>query len=216
MISMELTIINPYTLKILISAREKDSINAISERISLSYGWTYNWIRELSKLGVFKLTRMNLYLNKHNKFYKTTIKYVSNILSKDIQFYYEALSLFGIKYCFTQTDAVFVWTNGGYNISRYKNFYPIFIKVRSEDKPLFEAYCRKLNLKKNKSKAFYKVTYLEDFDVSYCGNIPVDSLQETIKFMEHNIYNFEPALEMIKEIYKKRIKVAYKEAFTNV
>ena len=90
----------------------------------------------------------------------------------------------------------------------YCKFYPIFIKVRKKDKKLFEFCCRRLNLGINKGKGiFYKVFYLDDFEVDYCGDIPLESLTETIAFMEKNIYNFEPALEMIKEMYKKRIKV---------
>ena len=212
-----MSLINPYVLRILISVRKKDSINAISKRIKLSYGWTYNWIKELASLDTLKLTRMNVYLNEDNEFYKRTLNYIKKVLSNDVSFYYNALDLFGIKYCFTAIDSVFIWTKGGYNISRFRDYYPIFIKVKKEDKDLFEIYCKKLNLKINKNKSiFYKVIYLEDFEVYYCDNIPVDSLQDTIKFMLKNKYNFEPALEMIKEIYNKKLKVKYKEAITNV
>ena len=217
MISMNLETINPHTLKILIAARDEDSINAISHRISLSYGWTYKWISELGKIGVFKLTRMKIFLNRNNSFYKETLSYISKILNSSPYFYYEVLSLTGIKYCFTATDSVFIWTKGGYNISRYREFYPIFIKMKSKDKTVFENFCKKLNLKINKRKGiFYKIIYLEDFNIAYCNNIPVDSLDETISFMSKNKYNFEPALEMIKEIYKKKIKARYKEIITNV
>ena len=214
---MKIELINPYVLKILMSVREEDSINAISDRISLSYGWTYKWVQELAKLNVLRLTRMKVYLNEKNGFYKKTLEYIRSFLNKDVQFYYDILGIFGIKYSFTQTDAVFIWTKGGYNISRYKEFYPIFIKIRKKDKKLFESYCKRLNLGINKKRGiFYKVSYLDDFNLDYCNNIPVDSLKETIAFMKKNIYNFEPALEMIKEMYKKKIKVKYKEVLTNV
>ena len=217
MISMNLELINPYVLRILISVRNKDSINAISKRINLSYGWTHNWIKKLVNLNVLELTRMNVWLNGDNEFYRRTLKYIKEVLSNNVSFYYNALSLFGIKYCFTNTDGVFIWTKGGYNISRYKNYYPIFIKVKKENKNLFEDYCKKLGLRINKNnKIFYMVNYLDDFEVSYCDNIPVDSLNDTIKFMLKNKYNFEPALEMINEMYGKKLKVKYKEVMTNV
>ncbi len=214
MITMNLDLINPYTLKILISARKEDSINSISNRINLSYGWTYKWIQELAKIGVFKLNRMNIVLNEKNEFYKKTLNYIQNILKNDVNFYYNALQLFGIRYCFTKTDAVFIWTKGGYNIARYKKFYPIFIKINKKDKEIFKYYYKKLNIK-NK-RVFYYIFYLDKFDISYCDEIPVDSLEYTIKFMQKYIYNFQPALEMIKEMYGKAIKVKYKEVSTNV
>lgn len=214
---MKMEVINPYVLKIFIAARREDSIRAISKRINLSYGWTYKWIQDLEELGAFKLTRMKTYLNENNEFYKKTLKYANGVLSNDVRFYYNALALFGITYCFTKTDAVFIWTKGGYNIARYKEFYPIFIKIKAKDKELFEGYCKKLSLSANKKAGiFYQVAYLDEFYIDYCDGIPVDSLEETIHFMKKNIYNFEPALEMIKEMYKKRIKAEYKEVITNV
>lgn len=217
MISMKLELVNPYVFKILISARKEDSIRAISDRISLSYGWTYKWMQDLAELGVFRLTRMKVFLNKKNEFYQQTLNYIKKVLSKDIQFYYNVIALFGIKYAFTKTDAVFIWTKGGYNIARYKEFYPIFIKVAKKDRDIFEDYCEKLNLSLNrKNNVFYRVEYLDDFSFEYCEGIPVDGLNETIALMDKNRYNFEPALEMIKEIYKKKIKVKYKESVTNV
>lgn len=199
-------------MKIIISAREQDSINLISKRINLSYGWTYNWIKKLIKVGVFKESRLKLILNKNNKFYINTLEYIKKNFSKDINFYYSILSLFGIKYCFTKTDAVFVWTKGGYNIARYKDYYPIFIKIKEDDLKIFKYYCKKLNLKINsKSNIFYYIKSLENFKIEYLNKIPVDSLENTIKFMKKYIYNFQPALEMIEEMYGKKLNIKYKE-----
>ncbi|MBI4154895.1 hypothetical protein HY498_02305 [Candidatus Woesearchaeota archaeon] len=214
---MEIELINPYSLKILMVCRPIDSINGIANRIKLSYGWTHKWVNELAKSGIFKLTRMNVYLNEDSYLYKKTLTYIKDILSKNISFYYEALSLFGIKYCFSKTDAVFVWTKGGYNISRYKGYYPVFIKLNKQDKELFKSYCKKLGLQINKKKSiFYKVEYSDNFRFEFCDGIPVDPLQETISFMKRNIYNFEPALEMIDEIYGTKTGIKYKEAVGNV
>jgi len=217
MIAMKMDLINPYVVKIIISIREGDSIRAISQRIQLSYGWTYKWMHDLAKVGVFRLTKTKVYTNEENEFYKKTVTFIKDALAKDVSFYYTVLNLFGIEYSFRKTDAVFMWTKGGYNIARYKEFYPIFIKIKKEDKEVFENYCKKLQLNMDKKRGiFYEVAYVDKMEISHVDNAPVDSLNETIKFMEQNKYNFEPALEMIKEMYKKKIKVKYKEAVTNV
>lgn len=214
---MKMDLINPYVVKIIIATREGDSIRAISQRINLSYGWTYKWMQDLAKVGVFRLTKTKVYINEENEFYQKTTAFIKDVLAKDVSSYYSVLNLFGIEYCFTKTDAVFMWTKGGYNIARYKEFYPIFIKIKKEDKEIFEKYCKKLELNIQKKKGiFYEVNYVDKIKISYIDDTPVDSLNETITFMEQNKYNFEPALEMIKEMYKKKIKVKYKEAVTNV
>lgn len=213
---MELELINPYVMKILISTREKDSISSISKRINLSYGWTYKWISVLIKEGIFKEQWRGFSVNKNNEGYKKIINFLKRNFSKNINFYYEVLSLFGIKYSFTKTDAVYIWTEGGYNIARYKNYYPIFIKIKESDYKIFSFYCKKLGLKINSKRGvFYSPKIVKDFNCTIKENNPIDSLKETIQFMQKYEYNFQPALEMINEMYKKKLKIKYKEVITN-
>ncbi|MBI3031857.1 hypothetical protein HYY69_00105 [Candidatus Woesearchaeota archaeon] len=213
---MEINMINPYIVKIIVSIKPRDSINAISKRIGLSYGWTYKWIKALEEADMVKLTRMNVYLQERSQVYIKFNEFIQSVLSKKIQFHYEVLSLFGISYCFTKSDAVFVWTKGGYNIGRYKHYYPIFIKVDAKERLLFEWYCKKLGLSTRKKKGiFYVVDYDDSLKKEFYEGIPVDSLSETIQFMKENQYNFQPALEMIQEMHQKRLGIKYKEVITN-
>ena len=118
----------------------------------------------------------------------------------------------GISYSLTQTDAVYIWTKGGYNIARYKEFYPIFIKIKKNDYQTFLYYCNNLSLKINsKIGVFFKPIIVEKLEYVKNGVYNVDSLEETIDFMKKNIYNFEPALEMIDEMYHKKLGYKYKE-----
>jgi len=209
---MNLETINPYVLKILISARKQDSISSISKRISLSYGWTHKWVGELAKEGVFKEKWRGITLQEGNEKYKAILRFIKENLS-NISFYYSVLTLFGIKYCFTKTDAVYLWTEGKYNIARYRDYYPVFIKVKKTDYSYFLGYCKKLGLNINSGKGiFYVPEVLEEFECEKKKGFPVDRLNETIAFMKKNIYNFQPALEMIQEMYGKKLKIAYKEA----
>jgi len=211
---MNIESINPYVIKIVISARENDSIAAISKRIGLSYGWTHKWASELIKEGIFKEKWKGVVLQQNNKSYKEIIKFIRSNVG-EANFYYIASTLFGIEHCFTKTDAVYIWTEGRYNIARYKDFYPVFIKIRKEDYPIFKWYCKKLNLKINVKKgAFYVPEMVENVIAIKKGEYAVEPLGETIAFMKKNIYNFEPALEMIDEMYKKGLKARYKEANT--
>jgi hypothetical protein len=212
---MDMEILNPHVVKIIIAARREDSIRGISQRIGLSYGWTYKWALELEKAGVLRRKGKKVFLEEKSRFYREILDFLRTAFKGSAGFHYAVLGLFGIKYCFTGTDAVFVWTEGGYNIARYRDFYPIFIKVRKADKEAFGFYMKKLGLERQKG-TFYKPVFLEDFPVSWHKGMPVDSLEETIRFMKKYIYNFEPALEMIQEMYGKRTGVKYKEANTNV
>lgn len=209
---MRIELLNPYVIKILISLRKEDSISSISKRIGLSYGWTYKWVNELVKEGVLKEKWRGVILQEKNRTYQGILKFIRENLN-NIKFYYSALPLFGIKYCFTKTDAVYIWTGGGYNIARYRDYYPIFIKIRKPDYPVFLEYCRKLKLKIKAGKGvFYSPEVLQDFKSTKKQGLFVEPLNETIEFMEKNIYNFQPALEMISEEYGNKLNIKYKEA----
>ena len=159
---MNLETLNPYVIKILISLRKEDSISSISKRINLSYGWTHKWVNELIKEGILKEKWRGIVLNEKNESYKIIIKFLKESLNK-VNFYYSALQLFGIGYCLTKTDAVYLWTEGRYNIARYKEHYPIFIKVRKMDYSIFLEYCKRLGLKVNSNKGvFYVVQVVDD------------------------------------------------------
>lgn len=211
---MKIDLINPYVIKILIAVREKDSISSISKRIGLSYGWTHKWTKELIKEGILKERYRGIELQE-TKTYKEILNFIKKI-TNNVEFYYSVLNLFGIEYCLTKTDAVYIWTEGGYNISRYKEYYPIFIKIKKSDYKTFLFYCKKLGLKINSNrKIFYVPEIVNDIKCAIKSNIPVETLPNTIKFMKKYIYNFQPALEMIKEMYEKKLKVKYKEVVTN-
>lgn len=206
--------INPYVIKILISARPQDSISSISQRIELSYGWTHKWVSKMIKEGIFKEQWRGIILQEDNKSYKEIMQFIKKAINP-VSFYYSALPLMGISYSFTKTDSVYVWTKGGYNIARYKEFYPIFIKIEKKDYPLFLMYCKKLGLKVGAKKGvFYNVQVVDTIKPSKMGEYTVDSLEETITFMKENVYNFEPALEMISEMYNKKLGYKYKEINT--
>jgi len=210
---MKLDTLNPYVMKMVIAARPEDSISAISRRIGLSYGWTYKWALELEKAGVFKRSGKKLILNEKAPFYRQVLGFLKAALGNDVDFHYRILPLFGIKYCFTATDAVFFWTDGGYNIARNMDYYPIFIKVKISDKKMFDFYANKFM---PKSRVFYKPDFLNDFTFVIHEGVPVDSLDETILFMKKYVYNFEPALEMVQDMYGRKLGVKYREEVLNV
>ncbi|MBU2614040.1 MAG: hypothetical protein KKG87_00550 [Elusimicrobia bacterium] len=191
--------------------RKEDSIMGISKRIGVSYGWTNKWVSELMKEGVIKEKWRGIILQEENKTYKRILKFIREM--QDVRFYYSVLGLFGIKYCFTKTDAVYIWTQGRYNIARYKEFYPIFVKIKENDYQIFLEYCKKLNLKINSKRGvFYSPEILKDFKFVRKNSFFVELLDETIKFMQKNIYNFQPALEMVQETYGRKLKTKYKES----
>ena len=208
--------VNPHVLKILISARDEDSISSISKRIGLSYGWTNKWVNELVDEGVFREKWRGIILQKNNHTYKNILKFVKENL-QNVSFYYSVLELFGIDYYLTKIDAVYIWTEGRYTIARYRDYYPIFFRINAKDYGLFLEYCRKLGLKIKAKKGIFYSPEKADFEkekVKFTKKqgLNVETLENTIKFMKEHIYNFQPALEMVQEKYGKKLGIKYSEA----
>ena len=74
-----LDLINPYVAKILIAAKDGDSIRSISKKIRESYGWTYKWVLGLEKIGAIERKKQELYIKRENYFYKETARLAKNL-----------------------------------------------------------------------------------------------------------------------------------------
>ena len=209
-------LINPYIAKILVSAKDGDSIRSISKKIQESYGWTYKWVLELENIGAIARKKQEVYINKDNRFYKYAAKFVKDSLSSNLRLNdaYLLPNLTGLEYIFIGIDAVFIWTKGGYNIGRSKNSYPIFIDVLENDKTEWQKYFSKLNIRytlKNERKKgiYFVISFSGAVEKEYCEGVPVLPLAKTIEWAKKYSFNFQPALEMLDEMYNLKIGVKY-------
>ncbi|MBI2138698.1 hypothetical protein HYU13_03860 [Candidatus Woesearchaeota archaeon] len=210
-------LINPYTAKIAIAARDGDSIRSISKKIKESYGWTYKWVLDLEKTGVITRRGQEIRINKKNRFYKALIRCTTSLTNAlNLRDAYLLPNLTGLDYIFTCTDAVFAWTKGGYNIGRSKKCYPIFIEVLEKDKPDWERYFSTLKIaysfKREKKKGIYFIISLcGEMEREYCGDIPVLPLAKTVEWAKKYSFNFQPALEMLGSLYHLPVGEKYAE-----
>ena len=137
---------------------------------------------------------------------------------------YELVKHIGLKYAFTGPDAVFFWTRGGYQVDRFFGFYPIHVLVRKPDLARWKEFFKSVGkgvwvkdepVKRTLFGVFYVLYPRVDFDVEQVEGFNIVPLKETINFCKEKIYSYEPALEMLDEMYSLGLKVRYKEAETN-
>jgi len=211
-----LDLINPYVAKILIAAKDGDSIRSISKKIRESYGWTYKWVLGLEKIGAIERKKQELYIKRENYFYKETAKLAKSLLKNSLSLddAYLLPNFTGLEYSFTGIDAVFIWTEGGYNIGRSKKSYPIFIEILENDKSEWEKLFSELNLRytfKNERKKgiYFIMSSGKSIEKEYCGEMPVLPLAKTVEWAKKYSFNFEPALEMLDQLYDLKIGVKY-------
>jgi len=142
----------------------------------------------------------------------------------DITRAYDLLKEVDMSYALTGPDAVFLWTRGGYQVDRFFGFYPIHLKVKREElerwRRFFGSRKRRFQvngqpIKETLFGLFYVLYPEDDFRAEKINGFNVIPLKETVEFCQRHIYSFEPALEMLNEMYSLGLKVMYKEAKTN-
>jgi hypothetical protein len=137
---------------------------------------------------------------------------------------YELLKGANREYALTEPDAVFFWTKGGYQVGRFFGFYPIHLRVKKDNlekwKKFFDSKRQKFHVKGQPVRetlfGLFYVLYPEaGFKIENVNEFHVDPLKDTVEFCQKKIYSYEPALEMLEEMYNLGLNTEYREEKIN-
>ena len=124
-------------------------------------------------------------------------------------------------FAFTRIDAVYVWTQGGYQVGRDPDDYPLFLAVREQDADSWEAFFDSFDLpttferqpRDELGEPLQIVLDLQpSLDIEYVEGYPVIPRAETIEYMREHYAQFQSALAMLDEMYDDLdLAVTYRE-----
>lgn len=212
--------INPFVAKILLAAEDGDSINRISQKIGASYSYTYEWIQQLEEIGI--LDRDDSVQIEDRKLVEEFRSLAAAVLNRDtdLEDAYLLPNFSGMEYRFSSTDAVFIWTKGGYQIGRNQRDYPVFIDVHEDDVPEWQRFFTEFGqvstvenrIEEVEPGIYYVLNPQESgFESDWVENSRVTPFEETVEWMQEYEVNFQPALEMVDELYDLELGVMYRE-----
>ncbi|MFB6233189.1 MAG: RNA polymerase subunit sigma-70 [Haloarculaceae archaeon] len=124
-------------------------------------------------------------------------------------------------FAFARIDAVYVWTQGGYQVGRAPDDYPLFLAVREQDVEAWEDFFQQFGL----PTAFERqprdaldgplqvvLDAPSELRPDHVEGYPVVSRNETIDFMHEHYATFQSALAMLDRMYDDLdLDVAYRE-----
>lgn len=214
-----LELVNQYVTKILLAAEDGDSINRISEKIGASYSYTYEWIERLEEIGVVERDGgVHITDTEVAGAYQSLARAVLR-RRMELEDAYLLPNFAGMEYAYTKTDAVFIWTRGGYQIGRTRDDYPMFITVLEDDvaawQEFFASFGVASSVEERAGEGIYFVLFpQEEFAAEWMENAYVTPLDETVAWAKQYEVNFQPALEMLDEMYEVGLDVEYRERET--
>ena len=214
---MGLDFVNRHVAKILLAVRDGDSINKVSEKTGSSYSYTYEWIQRLEEAEVLK--RDNGLRIVDEGFVESFKSIGKTVLRKDLELdeAYLLPNFSGMEYRFSKTDAVYIWTKGGYQVGRDRNDYPVFIDVYKEDLEEWQRFFDEFGVEtsvgeREQKQGIHFVLYpVDELETEWMDSASVTPLSETVEWAQQFEANFQPALEMLDEIHDLDLGVEYRE-----
>jgi hypothetical protein len=207
--------------KIVLAARDGDSIRRVSQKIDGTYSWVYTWVERMETIDVVERTDgIRITSPEVRDGYAQVMETIARETSPSVDEVYVIPHFAEMDFAYTKIDAVYIWTQGGYQIARGGHAYPVFIQINDADieqwRSFFDRYdipClideRDDAVVEDTDGSVYYSLYptTGPIDPEWSDGNPVIPLSETIEYMQEYRWNFEPALEMVADEYDIDIDV---------
>jgi len=205
---------DPTAAKIVLAAHRGDSINRIAAKIGVSYSWVYEWIERLEDHQIISNTDNGIRVADH-ELRQQYAEMMAALYRRDTVTQEEAYVIphfAGMEFAYTEIDAAYVWTHGGYQVARSHDDYPVFTAVHDRDIERWIAFFEQFGIdtsvedRPDPSDVDETVHYVlfpatDGIDAEWVDGNPVIPLEETVEQMMENRPAYEPALEIISEEY---------------
>ncbi|MFB6228163.1 MAG: helix-turn-helix domain-containing protein [Halobacteriales archaeon] len=196
--------------KIVLAARRGDSVNRISNKIGVSYSWVYDWIERLSDADIISKTDTGVRVTDY-EMRRRYEEMMGTLYSRDEVSREEAYVIphfARMEFAYTEIDAAYVWTHGGFQIARSHDDYPVFVEVHERDIDRWIEFFERFGIdttvgeRPEEAKITGSIHYVlfprgDGIDTEWVDGNPVIPLDDAVKQMRQTRAAYEPALEII-------------------
>ena len=213
--------------KIVLAVQRGDSINRVASKIGVSYSWVYDWIERLEDAKIIASTDSGIQIVDH-EMRQQYADMMAALYSRDTISQEDAYVIphfADMEFAYTEIDAAYVWTHGGYQIARGHDDYPVFINVHERDIDRWMAFFQQfgvdmtINERPDAGDVDGTIHYVlfpktGSIDVEWVDGNPVIPLDDAVDQMMENRPAYEPALEIIGKEYDRDIDASHHSAMS--
>jgi DNA-binding Lrp family transcriptional regulator len=200
--------------KIVLAAQRGDSINRVANKVGISYSWVYDWVERLENENIISTGDNGIRIVDH-ELRQQYAEMMAALYSRDTISQEDAYVIphfAGMEFAYTEIDAAYVWTEGGFQIARSHDDYPVFIEVHDRDVERWIAFFQQFGIETtiderpdasdvNRDVHYVLFPVTDGIETQWVGGNPVIPLDEAVEQMMENRAAYEPALEMIAEMH---------------
>lgn len=206
--------LDPTAAKVVLATERGDSIHRIAEKIGTSYSWTYEWVERLDDADVIAYDDNGVRVVDHGmrRQYEDAMAALYRRGEVTREDAYVIPHFAGMAFAYTEIDAAYVWTHGGYQVARSHDDYPVFLEVHDRDLGRWLAFFDRFGVDATveerlpASDVDGDVHYVlfpttDGVDAEWIDGNPVIPLADAIDRMTEDRPAYEPALEIIAGEY---------------
>jgi len=209
--------------KVILAIESGDSIRRVAQRLHTPYETVRRAVNRLEDAGYVRYDEgLSVVDDRVRAAARDLIAASAGISPPSIEEAYVLPQFGDWPFAFTRIDAVYVWTQGGYQVGRDPDDYPLFLAVREQDVTACEAFFNSFDLptaferRPRDEFAGSLQIVLEprpSLDITHLEGYPVIPRPETIAYMREHSAQFQSALAMLDRMYEDLdLEVTYREA----
>jgi DNA-binding Lrp family transcriptional regulator len=216
-------ILDDTAARLVLAVEPGDSIRRVAQRLHTPYETVRQAVDRLEDTGYLRYDN-GLYVTDHDVCDAALelLAVSAGVSPPSIEEAYVIPQFGDWPFAFARIDAVYVWTQGGYQVGRDPDDYPLFLTVRERDVDQWREFLEQFGL----PTAFERqprerldgplqvvLSTRPELDPADVEGYPVVSRAETIEYMQDNYAQFQSALSMLDRMYDDLdLGVAYRES----
>jgi DNA-binding Lrp family transcriptional regulator len=209
--------------RVLLALESEDSIRQVAQHIHIPYETVRQAVNRLEDAGYLAYDD-GLFVtdDRVREAALTLLATSAGVRPPSIEEAYVLPQFGDWPFAFARIDAVYVWTQGGYQVGRDPDDYPLFLAVREQDVEAWQGFFERVGL-----PAAFERQPRDGLDgplqvvldprptlaVDHVDGYPVVPRDETVAYMREHYAQFQSALSMLDSMYDDLdLDVAYRES----